>query len=122
MACAQQFPHSAFTSALLQAGRPSDAAAEVTRVLEKILKDARAIDTEALCIMSGSKAWSVRLDVHVLDDAGNLLDAASMASMASLLHFRKSDISITGTDVIVRAAFHSVCVSAPSPSSSHSGA
>jgi exosome complex component RRP45 len=86
----------------LQSGRPSDAAAEVTRVLEKILKDARAIDTEALCIMSGSKAWSVRLDVHVLDDAGNLLDAASMAGMASLLHFRKSDITIIGTDVVVR--------------------
>jgi len=49
--------------------------------------------------------------VHVLDDAGNLLDAASMASMASLLHFRKSDISITGTDVVVSAAFRQFYVS-----------
>lgn len=70
-------------------------------MLERTLKDARAIDTEALCIMSGSKAWSVRVDVHVLDDAGNLIDAASMATLAALLHFRKADVTITGTQVTV---------------------
>ena len=38
-----------------QEGRPSIDSVELGRVVERALKDSRAIDTEALCIMAGEK-------------------------------------------------------------------
>ncbi len=34
------------------------------------------------------KVWSIRVDVHVLDHDGGLMDAIVLAAMAGLLHFR----------------------------------
>lgn len=42
--------------------------------MERGLRESRAIDTEALCIVAGEKVWSIRLDLHILDDDGNLID------------------------------------------------
>ena len=41
----------------------------VVRVLERAVRQSRAVDTEALCIVPGEKVWSLRVDVHVLDEA-----------------------------------------------------
>ena len=50
---------------------------ELGRVVERGLRESRAIDTEALCIVAGEKVWSIRVDLHVLDHGGNLTDACS---------------------------------------------
>ncbi|HIH43744.1 MAG TPA: RNA-binding protein, partial [Candidatus Methanoperedenaceae archaeon] len=42
------------------------------------------IDLGALCVESGKKVWMVFIDVHVLDDGGNLLDAAALGAIAAL--------------------------------------
>lgn len=44
----------------VQEGRPSIDSVELGRVVERALKDSRAIDTEALCIMAGEKVRPVR--------------------------------------------------------------
>lgn len=79
----------------------SEEAVEVGRLIERSLRDSRAIDTEALCIRAGEKVWAVQIDVHVLDDGGNLIDAASIATVSALLHFRRPDVSITGDAITV---------------------
>lgn len=81
--------------------RVSEEAVEVGRLIERSLRDSRAIDTEALCIRAGEKVWAVQIDVHVLDDGGNLIDAASIATVSALLHFRRPDVSITGDAITV---------------------
>jgi len=35
-----------------------------------------------------SEVWEIRVDVHVLDHCGNILDCASIASIVALKHFR----------------------------------
>ncbi|KAI0226826.1 Exosome complex component RRP45 [Lamellibrachia satsuma] len=70
-----------------EAGRPSQQGVELSRCLERCLKESRCIDTESLCIMSGTKVWSIRVDVHVLNHEGNLIDACSMAAITALAHF-----------------------------------
>lgn len=50
---------------------------ELGRVVERGLRESRAIDTEALCIVAGEKVWSIRVDIHILDHGGNLTDACS---------------------------------------------
>lgn len=102
-------------SAAVEPGRPSPAANAIARILEKQIRDARAIDTEALCIVPGSQVWALRCDVRVLDDHGNLTDASALATMAALLHFRRADVTIRGEEVII----HSYTERAPVPLAVH---
>lgn len=81
--------------------RPSDTEIFISRHLEKSLKKSRAIDTEGLCILAGSQVWSIRLDIHVLDDEGNVLDCACLAAIAALMHFRRPDVTVSGEQVTV---------------------
>lgn len=46
-----------------EVGRPSPVATEVARMLERCLKESRAVDTESLCIIAGEK---VRFEVGLL--------------------------------------------------------
>lgn len=73
----------------------------LSRILEKAIRRSRAIDTESLCIIAGAKCWSVRADVHVLNADGGLVDAACVAIMAALRHFRRPEVSVNGEDVTV---------------------
>lgn len=67
---------------------------EIANYIEKVLKETGAIDTEILCILSGVCAWSVKCEIHVLFDDGNLFDACLMAALSGLRHYR-----YTGADV-----------------------
>ena len=68
--------------------------------------------TEPRCCL---QVWSLRCAIHVLDHGGNLIDASSVAAVASLLHFRRPDVSVSGETVTV----HSVADRAPVPLSIH---
>lgn len=70
-------------------------------MLEKSIRRTEAIDREALCIIAGEKVWQLRLTLHFLSDSGNLLDCASLASMAALRHFRKPDVEVIGDEITV---------------------
>ena len=47
---------------------------------------------------AGRKVWHLRVDVHVLDHAGNLVDACGLASLAALMAFRRPDVTVGGGD------------------------
>ncbi|KAH6575020.1 hypothetical protein BASA50_009645 [Batrachochytrium salamandrivorans] len=73
----------------------------ISRMLEKALRRARAVDTEGLCIVAGEKVWAIRVDIRVLDHEGNILDCACIAAMCSLLHFKRPDVTVIGEDVTI---------------------
>lgn len=77
---------------------------EVTRMLEAIIKTSKALDVEALCLIPGRFVWSVRVDVTILNEAGNVVDAAAWATMAALQHTRREEISVHGDNIIIHAA------------------
>ncbi|GMY16245.1 exosome complex component RRP45A-like isoform X1 [Fagus crenata] len=79
-------------------GRPSEAAVELGRVIDRGLRESRAVDTESLCVLSGKLVWAVRVDLHILDNGGNLVDAANIAALAALLTFRRPECSLGGED------------------------
>lgn len=82
-------------------GRQTEQEVILARILEKAIRRSRAIDTESLCIIAGAKCWAVRVDVHVLDADGGLIDASCIAIMTALQHFRRPDISVNGEDVVI---------------------
>jgi exosome complex component RRP45 len=89
------------TSPSIELNRPSETETLLSRLLEKTIRRSGALDTESLCLIGGSKCWSIRADVHVLSHDGNLVDASSIAVIAALQHFRKPDTSTEGEQVTV---------------------
>jgi exosome complex component RRP45 len=73
----------------------------LSRILEKAIRRSSALDTESLCIIAGSKCFSLRADVHILDHDGNLIDAACIALIAALQHFKRPDVEVKGEKVTV---------------------
>ncbi len=88
--CAQGFLNfyadfSPMASPHFQPDRPSDKSIELARVVERGIRESRALDTEALCILAGQKVWSVRCDMHIIDHEGNLvLPRACACALRSL--------------------------------------
>ena len=81
--------------------RPSDEAVQISRALECCLRDSKCLDLESLCIVAGEKVFQIRVDVRVLNQDGNLLDAAALASVAAMAHYRRPDVTVSGKEVIV---------------------
>lgn len=48
-----------------ESGRPGEEATEVARLVERGLRESRAIDQEALVVLAGRKVWHLRADVFV---------------------------------------------------------
>ncbi|KAK8214667.1 ribosomal protein S5 domain 2-type protein [Phyllosticta capitalensis] len=92
---------SPMASPAFEVGRQTDAEIILSRILEKAIRRSGALDTESLCIVAGSKCFSVRADVHILDHDGGLIDASCIAVIAALQHFRRPDVSVEGEKVIV---------------------
>ncbi|XP_074311400.1 exosome complex component RRP45B-like [Silene latifolia] len=81
-----------------EAGRPGESAVELGRIIDRGLRESRAIDTESLCVLAGKLVWSLRVDIHILDNGGNLVDAANIAALAALKTFRRPECSLAGED------------------------
>lgn len=75
----------------------------ISRIIEKSVRRSGALDVEGLCIVAGVKCWAIRANVHFLNGDGGFIDASCIAVMASLMHFKKPDITIKGQEVIVHS-------------------
>jgi exosome complex component RRP42 len=65
-------------------GPPGEDAIELARVTDRGIRESKALDLKQLLIKKGEKCWMVVIDVCILNDDGNMLDASSLAAMAAL--------------------------------------
>jgi exosome complex component RRP42 len=89
-----------------EAGPPSEAAIELSRVVDRGIRESKAIDLKSLVIQKGKKVQVVYVDVYILDHDGNLIDAASMAALAALVNAKVAKMEVKGDDVVVKGAQH----------------
>nr|XP_042716020.1 exosome complex component RRP45 [Chrysemys picta bellii] len=80
-------------------GRQSELLVKLNRLLERCLRNSKCIDTESLCVVAGVKVWQIRVDLHLLNHDGNIIDAASIAAIVALCHFHRPDVSVQGEEV-----------------------
>jgi exosome complex component RRP42 len=66
-------------------GPPNEMGIELARLVDRGVRESKAVDLEALCIIPGKQVWIIFIDVHILDDCGNILDAASLGAIAALM-------------------------------------
>ncbi|XP_075506229.1 exosome complex component RRP45B-like isoform X5 [Primulina tabacum] len=95
-------------------GRPGVFAVELGRIVDRGLRESRAVDTESLCVVAGKWVWSIRIDLHILDNGGNLVDAANIAALVALLTFRRPECTLGG-DNDQEVIIHSPEVREPLP-------
>jgi exosome complex component RRP45 len=72
----------------------SEMRVDISRFIDKVLKSSRAIDRESLCIVQGRLVWSVQVDLFLLNEDGNLMDACFLATVLSLKNTRLPEVTI----------------------------
>ena len=72
---------------------------EARRFLERCYRDGGALDVEALCVVGGEACWQVALNVSLLIDRGNALEAMTLGAAACLKHVRCRVATGTGDSV-----------------------
>lgn len=90
-------------SVIYDTSRNSDDCVQLSRLLHKGIRDARCIDLESLCIISGEKVWHIQVDVTVLNHEGNLIEAASISALAALAHFRRPEATVEDGNVVLHS-------------------
>lgn len=65
----------------------------ILRAIERSLQ--AAIDVEALCV--GEYVWKLQLSVTILQDDGNCMDAAVLAAISSLRHYRQPAVDVNSS-------------------------
>ena len=71
-------------SPFFESGPPRPAAIEISRVVDRGIRESHTVNMSKLCITPGEEVWIMFIDIHTLDYDGNLFDAASLAALAAL--------------------------------------
>ncbi len=79
-----------------ESGPPGPEAIEMARVVDRGIRESKIIpmDDPKLCVIPGKTVWILFVDIYVLDDGGNLIDASAIAAMAALANTRFKKVSI----------------------------
>jgi len=72
----------------------SEMRVEISNFIEKVIKSSRATDAEGLCIIQGKLAWSLTVELQLLNDDGNLMDALFLAAVLALKNTRLPEVSM----------------------------
>lgn len=67
-----------------ESGPPSIDSIELARVVDRGIREAKAINFKKLCIKEGEQMWTVIIDIYPINAAGNLFDASALAALAAL--------------------------------------
>ena len=67
-----------------ESGPPGIEAVELSRVVDRAIREGKALNFKKLCITPKEQMWIVLIDIYPVNDAGNLFDAAALAALAAL--------------------------------------
>jgi len=81
-------------SPTFELGPPDEQSIELSRVVDRGIRHSSAINRNDLCIKEGEHVYMVLLDLYILADHGNLIDAASIAGVCALKDTKLPKINI----------------------------
>jgi len=92
-------------SSTFEPGPPDENSIELARIVDRGIRESKAIDTEKLCIEPGKKVFVVFVDIYVLNHDGNLIDASALAAVAALLNTKMPNYEIKDGIVKIKAGY-----------------
>ncbi|MEM3702998.1 MAG: exosome complex protein Rrp42 [Candidatus Bathyarchaeia archaeon] len=97
-------------SPTFEPGPPDENSIELARIVDRGIRESKAIDLEKLCIAPGKKVFVIFVDIYVLNHDGNLIDASALAALAALLNTKMLNYEIEGGEVKLKPGFTSLPV------------
>ena len=89
-------------SPTFEAGPPDENSIELARVVDRGIRESKAIDLKKLCIQPGKKVFVVFVDIYVLDHDGNLIDAAGMAALGALINSKMRAFEVKNEELVYK--------------------
>ena len=86
-------------------GPPDENSIELARIVDRGIRESKAINVEKLVIEPGKKVFVVFVDVYVLNHDGNLIDASALAAVAALLNTKMANYEIDGDEVKIKPGY-----------------
>ncbi|MGF3522586.1 MAG: exosome complex protein Rrp42 [Candidatus Bathyarchaeia archaeon] len=92
-------------SASFEPGPPDESSIELARIVDRGIRESKAIDNEKLCIEAGKKVFVVFVDIYVLNHDGNLIDASALAAVAALINTKMPNYEIKDGEVVIKQGY-----------------
>ena len=92
-------------SPTFEPGPPDENAIELARVVDRGIRESKAIALEELCLIPGKKVFIVFVDIYVLNHDGNLIDASALASLAALMNTKIFNYEIENGEVKIKSGY-----------------
>jgi len=86
-------------------GPPDENSIEVARIVDRGIRESKAIDLQKLCLNPGKRVLIVFIDVYVLNHDGNLIDASALAALAALLNTKMPNYEVKGDKVKIKTGY-----------------
>jgi exosome complex component RRP42 len=94
-------------------GPPDENSIELARIVDRGIRESKAIDTGKLCIQPGKKVFVVFVDIYVLNYDGNMIDAAALAAVSALINTKLQNYEVEDGEVKIKTGY------SPLPLKSH---
>lgn len=82
-------------------GPPSENSIELARVVDRGIRESELVDLGKLCVEEGKHVWMLFIDLHIIDNCGNLFDAAELAVMAALQSTKLPVATVVDDEVVI---------------------
>lgn len=92
-------------SPAFEPGPPDEDSIELARIVDRGIRESKAIDVEKLVIDPGKKVFVVFVDVYILNHDGNLIDASALAAVAALLNTKMANYEIKDGEVKIKTGY-----------------
>jgi exosome complex component RRP42 len=86
-------------------GPPGEDAVELARVVDRGIRESKAIDLEKLCVESGKLVFVIFVDVYVLNHDGNLIDASALAALAALMNTKMFKYEVQDCEIVKKPGY-----------------
>jgi exosome complex component RRP42 len=86
-------------------GPPGEDAVELARVVDRGIRESKAINLEKLCVEPGKLVFVVFVDIYVLNHDGNLIDASTMAALAALINTKMFKYTVEDGAIVKKPGY-----------------
>jgi len=92
-------------SPIFEPGPPNENAIELARIVDRGIRESKAIALEDLCIIPGKKVFIVFVDIYVLNHDGNLIDASALAALAALISTKMFNYEVENGEIKIKPGY-----------------
>ena len=82
-------------------GPPGDDSIELARVVDRGIRESELVELDKLCVKEGEHVWMLFIDLHIIDNCGNLFDACELAVMAALKSMKLPVATVVDDELII---------------------